>query len=87
MKPKVFVEKKEQVAEENENKLDHLSAELDDKDEIMTVEDMCKIGRSDIKNQRRKDMLYYSVCKCIGIVLNAEEFREKLTNNKTKKLS
>ena len=51
---------------------------VEDEDEIFTIKDLCKIGRTDIQNARKKDMLFDLVCLCIGLVLKVSEYRTQL---------
>ena len=71
-------------AGEEDGIVDHMSKQLDDKEEIMTLKDLCKISSCDIKVKKQKDLIYDSVCRCIGIVLNAPEYRNQLSQSREK---
>ena len=68
-----IVEVEKEVVEETKEE-----EAVEDADEIFTIKDLCKIGRTDIQNARKKDMLFDLVCLCIGLVLKVSEYRTQL---------
>ena len=53
-------------------------------EEIVTIKDMCRVARTDIKNQRLKNKLLDLVYFCAGSVMGAAEYRKLIQNAKDK---
>lgn len=73
-----IIEKKvqEQTLDEGDDQVE--SQEQDD-DKVVTVRDLCKIGRTDCPSKRR-ELLFNTVTQACGKVLNQREYRVVLTN-------
>lgn len=78
-----IIERAEGAKGDSEDEIDILDLNQDS-DKIVTVKDMCKIGRTDITSKSKKDVLFNTVVFAIGVVLNVKKYRLLLTNSNSK---
>lgn len=79
---KIIEKSAEENKENGDSEKEDYEAPTDDK--IVTVKDLCKIGRSDIPSKSKKDLLYNTVVTCASSVLNTSKNRNILLNTDTK---
>ena len=66
-----------------------LAAEIDvDDGDLITIKDLCKILKCDIKSAKKKELIHNLVCYSFSIVLGIKEYREQIkeARNTTKKI-
>ena len=85
-------DKLQKKREETAAKIQQIEGEFEENDakpfeneeEVVTLKDLCQVGRSDIKNKSRKELIYNAVCHCAGMVMNQPEYRAILNKTKEK---
>lgn len=61
--------------------------EVDDED-LLTIKDLCKIVKCDIKSLKNKNFLHDLICYSFSIVLRVKQYRDQIkeAKNSTKKI-